>query len=114
MCPTSCASLSTGLISQKLTYENGLLKINYTGGDTCHKVYQRSTTIYFYCDRTTQKVSLSGSLKGGPSLHLYLQPALAAILLYGWCTLRVYKMHYFRTTVCMAFNLSAHIYLCSP
>ncbi|XP_029327247.1 cation-independent mannose-6-phosphate receptor [Mus caroli] len=44
-----------GLLSQKLTFENGLLKMNYTGGDTCHKVYQRSTTIYFYCDRTTQK-----------------------------------------------------------
>ncbi|GAB1300523.1 Cation-independent mannose-6-phosphate receptor [Apodemus speciosus] len=44
-----------GLLSQKLTFENGLLKVNYTGGDTCHKVYQRSTTIYFYCDQTTQK-----------------------------------------------------------
>uniref|UniRef100_A0A8C5VW34 Cation-independent mannose-6-phosphate receptor n=1 Tax=Microcebus murinus TaxID=30608 RepID=A0A8C5VW34_MICMU len=44
-----------GLLTQKLTYENGLLKINYTGGDTCHKVYQRSTTIFFYCDRSTQK-----------------------------------------------------------
>ncbi|KAK2501049.1 hypothetical protein MC885_011037 [Smutsia gigantea] len=44
-----------GLLTQKLTYENGLLKINYTGGDTCHKVYQRSTTIFFYCDRSMQK-----------------------------------------------------------
>nr|XP_045014516.1 cation-independent mannose-6-phosphate receptor [Jaculus jaculus] len=44
-----------GLLTQKLTYENGLLKINYTGGDTCHQVYQRSTTIFFYCDRSTQK-----------------------------------------------------------
>ncbi|XP_027795386.2 cation-independent mannose-6-phosphate receptor [Marmota flaviventris] len=44
-----------GLLTQKLTYENGLLKMNYTGGDTCHQVYQRSTTIFFYCDRTTQK-----------------------------------------------------------
>ncbi|EDL83054.1 insulin-like growth factor 2 receptor, isoform CRA_d [Rattus norvegicus] len=44
-----------GLLNQKLTFENGLLKMNYSGGDTCHKVYQRSTTIYFYCDRTTQK-----------------------------------------------------------
>lgn len=35
--------------------------MNYTGGDTCHKVYQRSTTIYFYCDRTTQKVNLCGT-----------------------------------------------------
>ncbi|XP_043858247.1 cation-independent mannose-6-phosphate receptor isoform X1 [Dromiciops gliroides] len=44
-----------GLLTQKLTYENGLIKINYTGGDTCHKIYQRSTTIFFYCDRVTQK-----------------------------------------------------------
>ncbi|KAM9666055.1 cation-independent mannose-6-phosphate receptor [Trichechus inunguis] len=44
-----------GLLNQKVTYENGLLKINYTGGETCHKVYQRSTTIFFYCDRNTQK-----------------------------------------------------------
>lgn len=32
--------------------------MNYTGGDTCHKVYQRSTTIFFYCDRSTQRVSV--------------------------------------------------------
>ncbi|KAF6114200.1 insulin like growth factor 2 receptor [Phyllostomus discolor] len=44
-----------GLLTRKLTYENGLLKMNYTGGDTCHKVYRRSTTIFFYCDRSTQK-----------------------------------------------------------
>ncbi|XP_053769591.1 cation-independent mannose-6-phosphate receptor [Desmodus rotundus] len=44
-----------GLLTQKLTYENGLLKMNYTGGDTCHKVYRRSTTIFFYCDHSTQK-----------------------------------------------------------
>ncbi|KAF5914863.1 hypothetical protein HPG69_010929 [Diceros bicornis minor] len=44
-----------GLLTQKVTYENGLLKMNYTGGDTCHKVYQRSTTIFFSCDRSTQK-----------------------------------------------------------
>ncbi|XP_037673819.1 cation-independent mannose-6-phosphate receptor [Choloepus didactylus] len=44
-----------GLLTQKVTYENGMLKINYTGGDTCHKVYQRSTTIFFYCDRGTQE-----------------------------------------------------------
>uniref|UniRef100_A0A673TKJ8 Cation-independent mannose-6-phosphate receptor n=1 Tax=Suricata suricatta TaxID=37032 RepID=A0A673TKJ8_SURSU len=44
-----------GLLTQKLTYENGLLKMNYTGGDTCHKVYQRSTAVFFYCDRSTQR-----------------------------------------------------------
>ncbi|MBZ3890423.1 Cation-independent mannose-6-phosphate receptor, partial [Sciurus carolinensis] len=44
-----------GLLTQKLTYENGVLKMNSTGGDTCHQVYQRSTTVVFYCDRSTQK-----------------------------------------------------------
>lgn len=31
--------------------------MNLTGGESCHKVYRRSTAIYFYCDRTTQRVS---------------------------------------------------------
>ncbi|KAH0622428.1 hypothetical protein JD844_024730, partial [Phrynosoma platyrhinos] len=39
-----------GLQTTKLTYENGLIKINYTSGETCHKIYQRSTAIFFYCD----------------------------------------------------------------
>ncbi|XP_034964504.2 cation-independent mannose-6-phosphate receptor isoform X1 [Zootoca vivipara] len=39
-----------GLKTTKLTYENGLIKINYTNGETCHKIYQRSTAILFYCD----------------------------------------------------------------
>ncbi|XP_054826091.1 cation-independent mannose-6-phosphate receptor [Eublepharis macularius] len=39
-----------GLYTTKLTYENRLIKINYTGGETCHKIYQRSTAIFFYCD----------------------------------------------------------------
>uniref|UniRef100_A0A8C5SQA2 Insulin like growth factor 2 receptor n=1 Tax=Laticauda laticaudata TaxID=8630 RepID=A0A8C5SQA2_LATLA len=39
-----------GLQTERLIYENGLLKINYTGGDMCHKVYNRSTAIFFYCD----------------------------------------------------------------
>ncbi|ETE64374.1 Cation-independent mannose-6-phosphate receptor [Ophiophagus hannah] len=39
-----------GLQTERLTYENGLLMINYTGGDVCHKVYNRSTAIFFYCD----------------------------------------------------------------
>lgn len=67
---TSLAASSAGLFNQKLTYENGVLKMNYTGGDTCHKVYQRSTTIFFYCDRSTQAVS---ALRAG------LRPGFAAL-----------------------------------
>ncbi|XP_062980546.1 cation-independent mannose-6-phosphate receptor [Elgaria multicarinata webbii] len=39
-----------GLHTTKLTYENGFIKINYTNGETCHKIYKRSTAIFFYCD----------------------------------------------------------------
>uniref|UniRef100_A0A6J0UVP4 Cation-independent mannose-6-phosphate receptor isoform X1 n=1 Tax=Pogona vitticeps TaxID=103695 RepID=A0A6J0UVP4_9SAUR len=39
-----------GLHTTKLTYDNGLIKINYTSGETCHKIYERSTAIFFYCD----------------------------------------------------------------
>nr|XP_060609655.1 cation-independent mannose-6-phosphate receptor [Anolis sagrei ordinatus] len=42
-----------GLQTAKLTFENGLIKINYTNGETCHKIYQRSTAIFFYCDTHT-------------------------------------------------------------
>nr|XP_014346456.1 PREDICTED: cation-independent mannose-6-phosphate receptor [Latimeria chalumnae] len=39
-----------GRYTEKLTYENGLIMINYTRGETCHKIYERSTAIIFYCD----------------------------------------------------------------
>ncbi|XP_062912676.1 cation-independent mannose-6-phosphate receptor [Mobula hypostoma] len=39
-----------GRFTQKLTYEDGLIMINYTRGDICHRIYQRSTAILFYCD----------------------------------------------------------------
>lgn len=58
------AASRAGLLTQKLTYENGVLKMNYTGGDTCHKVYQRSTTVIFYCDRSTQAVSVLNAAGG--------------------------------------------------
>ncbi|XP_067845330.1 cation-independent mannose-6-phosphate receptor [Heptranchias perlo] len=41
-----------GLFTQNLTYENGLIMINYTRGETCHKIYERSTAIMFYCDHS--------------------------------------------------------------
>ncbi|XP_067900725.1 cation-independent mannose-6-phosphate receptor [Heterodontus francisci] len=41
-----------GRFTQNLTYEDGLIMINYTSGDTCHKIYERSTAIMFYCDHS--------------------------------------------------------------
>lgn len=54
--------------------------MNYTGGDTCHKVYQRSTTIFFYCDRSTQKVSGSlGEVSAAGALAAPLRQAAAPL-----------------------------------
>ncbi|KAL2081956.1 hypothetical protein ACEWY4_021774 [Coilia grayii] len=41
-----------GLATQNLTYEDGLIMINYTRGETCHKIYERSTAILFTCDQS--------------------------------------------------------------
>ncbi|XP_074023125.1 cation-independent mannose-6-phosphate receptor [Numenius arquata] len=44
-----------GLLTEKLTFKNGLIMINYTSGEKCHKIYERSTAILFYCDKTTSE-----------------------------------------------------------
>ncbi|KAM6964907.1 cation-independent mannose-6-phosphate receptor [Aplochiton taeniatus] len=38
-----------GMSSQTLSYLGDQLMLNYTGGETCHKIYNRSTEIYFTC-----------------------------------------------------------------
>ncbi|XP_051469304.1 cation-independent mannose-6-phosphate receptor isoform X1 [Apus apus] len=45
----------SGLLTEKLTFKNGLIMINYTSGEKCHKIYERSTAILFYCDKTTSE-----------------------------------------------------------
>ncbi|KAJ8270708.1 hypothetical protein GJAV_G00118320 [Gymnothorax javanicus] len=42
-----------GLTTQTLTYDDGLIMINYTHGQTCHKIYERSTAILFTCDHSS-------------------------------------------------------------
>ncbi|XP_039980957.1 cation-independent mannose-6-phosphate receptor isoform X2 [Xiphias gladius] len=38
-----------GMANQILSYVGDQLILNYTNGETCHKIYQRSTEIYFSC-----------------------------------------------------------------
>ncbi|KAM8847361.1 cation-independent mannose-6-phosphate receptor [Synchiropus picturatus] len=38
-----------GTVNEVLSYVEDQLILNYTGGDTCHKIYQRTTVIYFSC-----------------------------------------------------------------
>ncbi|XP_030627174.1 cation-independent mannose-6-phosphate receptor [Chanos chanos] len=42
----------SGMVTQNLIYEDGVIMINYTHGETCHKVYERSTAILFSCDQS--------------------------------------------------------------
>ncbi|KAJ0026800.1 hypothetical protein NQD34_017800 [Periophthalmus magnuspinnatus] len=39
-----------GLESHNLIYVDGQIILNYTNGETCHKIYQRTTEVYFSCD----------------------------------------------------------------
>lgn len=48
-----------GMASQTLSYVGEQLVLNYTGGETCHRIYQRSTAIYFSCHPKMNPVSLS-------------------------------------------------------
>ncbi|KAG7460969.1 hypothetical protein MATL_G00204630 [Megalops atlanticus] len=41
-----------GLATQNLIFDDGLIMINYTHGERCHKVYERSTAILFSCDHS--------------------------------------------------------------
>uniref|UniRef100_A0A673XB01 Insulin-like growth factor 2 receptor n=1 Tax=Salmo trutta TaxID=8032 RepID=A0A673XB01_SALTR len=49
----------TGMASQTLSYVGDQIVLNYTGGETCHKIYQRSTEIYFSCHPKMNPVSRS-------------------------------------------------------
>ena len=42
-------SWTAGVYNGGLHYDDGLIWANYTGGDKCHKVYERSTVINFVC-----------------------------------------------------------------
>ncbi|KAM4694239.1 cation-independent mannose-6-phosphate receptor [Discoglossus pictus] len=65
-----------GLLNQNLTFEDGLIKINYTDGETCHKIYKRSTVILFICNRT----------EGQP---VFLRETEECTYMFEWSTPRV-------------------------
>lgn len=51
--------LPAGIANQVLSYVGDQLILNYTGGEMCHKIYQRSTEIYFSCHPDMNPVSVS-------------------------------------------------------
>lgn len=48
-----------GMANQFLSYVGDQLILNYTNGDVCHKIYHRSTEIYFSCHPDMHPVGLS-------------------------------------------------------
>ncbi|KAI4887672.1 hypothetical protein NFI96_014869 [Prochilodus magdalenae] len=42
----------SGMKTQDLMFDDGVIMINYTGGEKCHKIYERSTAILFSCDHS--------------------------------------------------------------
>ncbi|XP_072542274.1 cation-independent mannose-6-phosphate receptor [Salminus brasiliensis] len=42
----------SGMTTQDITFDDGVIMINYTHGETCHKIYERSTAILFSCDHS--------------------------------------------------------------
>lgn len=53
------AHVNTGMANQVLTYVGDQIILNYTSGEICHKVYERSTNIYFSCNPDRNPVSLT-------------------------------------------------------
>lgn len=51
--------------------------INYTSGEKCHKIYERSTAILFYCDKTTSEVSFK-------TCFLYILSSRLALFFKVW------------------------------
>lgn len=49
----------TGVASQVLSYVGDQLILNYTNGEVCHKIYNRSTEIYFSCHPDRHPVSFT-------------------------------------------------------
>lgn len=47
------------MANQVLTYVGDQIILNYTSGEICHKVYERSTNIYFSCNPDRNPVSLT-------------------------------------------------------
>ncbi|XP_076873911.1 cation-independent mannose-6-phosphate receptor isoform X2 [Brachyhypopomus gauderio] len=41
-----------GMVTRNLTFDDGVIMINYTNGEACHKIYERSTAILFSCDHS--------------------------------------------------------------
>ncbi|XP_060687644.1 cation-independent mannose-6-phosphate receptor isoform X3 [Hemiscyllium ocellatum] len=90
-----------GRFTQHLTYEDGLIMINYTRGDICHKIYERSTAILFYCDHSQT-----------PGKPVYLRETPDCTYLFEWHT--SYACPPFRSIDCTLRDKDGNSYDLTP
>ncbi|XP_060722164.1 cation-independent mannose-6-phosphate receptor [Tachysurus vachellii] len=64
-----------GLANQNLTFDDGVIMINYTHGETCHKIYERSTAIIFSCDHSMN-----------PGKPVFIRETTSCSYLFEWHT----------------------------
>ncbi|XP_078698219.1 cation-independent mannose-6-phosphate receptor-like isoform X2 [Branchiostoma floridae x Branchiostoma belcheri] len=72
----------TGTFNKTVVYEDGQILLNYTGGEKCHTVYNRSTAINFYCDHCAD-----GRCKDGPKPGpVYVNETSDCTYVFEWAT----------------------------
>ncbi|XP_050994418.1 LOW QUALITY PROTEIN: cation-independent mannose-6-phosphate receptor [Labeo rohita] len=86
-----------GLANQNLTFDDGIIVINYTSGEKCHKIYERSTAILFSCDH--------GKNPGKPE---FVKETADCTYLFEWHTALACPS--FKTTTCSYNDGSGHSY----
>ncbi|XP_017311659.1 cation-independent mannose-6-phosphate receptor isoform X1 [Ictalurus punctatus] len=87
----------SGLANQNLTFDDGIIMINYTHGETCHRIYQRSTAIMFSCDHSKN-----------PGKPVFIRETEECTYLFEWRTALACPP--FKTTICSYNDGSGHSY----
>ncbi|XP_056125524.1 cation-independent mannose-6-phosphate receptor [Rhinichthys klamathensis goyatoka] len=86
-----------GVANQNLTFDDGIIMINYTNGETCHKVYERSTAILFSCDHSKN-----------PGKPEFIKETADCTYLFDWHTALACPS--FKTTTCSYNDGNGHSY----
>uniref|UniRef100_A0A673MU85 Cation-independent mannose-6-phosphate receptor-like n=1 Tax=Sinocyclocheilus rhinocerous TaxID=307959 RepID=A0A673MU85_9TELE len=84
-----------GLANQNLTFDDGIIMINYTNGENCHKIYERSTAILFSCDHSKNPVK-------------FIKETTDCTYLFEWHTALACPS--FKTTTCSYNDGNGHSY----
>lgn len=86
-----------GIANQNLTFDDGIIMINYTQGETCHTIYERSTAIIFSCDHSKN-----------PGKPEFIRETADCTYLFDWQTALACPS--FKTTTCSYNDGNGHSY----